>query len=302
MKKRDFLTVWDLSGDEILRILDRAAAFKENPGDPARPLEGRSVGMLFDKSSTRTRVSFEVGIHQLGGQSIFLTSADMQLGRGETVADTARVLSRYLDAMVIRTYAQDTVEDFAREATLPVINALTDSHHPCQALADLLTIREKKGRLDVRIAYVGDGNNVTHSLIQAVARVGARLTVACPEGHDPDPGIVAQALDASPGCIELLRRPEEAVSGADVVYTDTWVSMGQEDEVAERLERFRDFQVNESLVGRARSDAVVLHCLPAHRGQEITDGVMDGPRSAVFDQAENRLHTQKAVLEFLLPS
>jgi ornithine carbamoyltransferase len=308
MKKRDFLTTFDLSSNEISELLHRASALKLNPASaravPAGrdALADRTVGMLFDKSSTRTRVSFEVGINRLGGNSVFLTSSDMQLGRGETVADTARVLSRYLSAMVIRTYAHRNVEEFASHAGIPVINALTDLHHPCQALADMLTIQEHKGGFGVKIAYIGDGNNVVHSLVQAAARLGSSIHVACPEGHEPDGGIIAHARASSTAEIAVMRDPLEAARDADVLYTDTWVSMGQESETAERERVFHDYQINDRLLSAARPDCIVMHCLPAHRGQEITDSVMDGPRSVVFDQAENRLHTQMALLEFLIGS
>ncbi len=298
--KRDFLTVSDFATEEILAILDRAVSFKRNPHLRADMLAGSSVGLLFDKSSTRTRVSFEVGIDQLGGHSIFLTSGDLQLGRGESIRDTSRVLSRYLKAMVIRTYAHEAVEEFARHARIPVVNALTDQHHPCQALADILTIQEKKQTLSCRIAYVGDGNNVTHSLVQAAGRVGAELVLACPPGHLPDQSILRAANAESRVPVSVLEHAEEAVRGADVIYTDTWVSMGKEGEAEERALVFRPYQVNRHLVSLAAPSCIVMHCLPAHRGHEITDEVLDGSRSVVLDQAENRLHVQKAILEFLM--
>jgi len=298
--KRDFLTVSDFTREEILHILDRASEFKRNPSMREALLAGASVGLLFDKSSTRTRVSFEVGIHQLGGHSIFLTSGDLQLGRGESIRDTARVLSRYLKTMVIRTYSHEVVEEFADHAQMPVINALTDLHHPCQALADLLTVREKLGTLDGRMAYVGDGNNVTHSLIQAAGRVGSRLVIACPPDHMPEEEILKAARAECRAPIELVREADEAVRGADVIYTDTWVSMGKEAEAEDRETVFRPYQVNSRLVSLAAPSCLVMHCLPAHRGHEITDDVLDGARSVVMDQAENRLHVQKAILEFLL--
>jgi ornithine carbamoyltransferase len=302
MKKRDFLTTFDLSSNEISEILHRASAVKLNPSSAPAVLAGGTVGMLFDKSSTRTRVSFEVGINRLGGNAVFLTSSDMQLGRGETVADTARVLSRYLSAMVIRTYAHRSVEEFASHAKIPVINALTDLHHPCQALADMLTIQEHKGGFGVKIAYIGDGNNVVHSLVQAAARLGSSIYIACPEGHEPDGGIIAHARASSTAEIVVMRDPVEAARNADVLYTDTWVSMGQESETAKRERIFHNYQINDMLLSVARPDCIVMHCLPAHRGQEITDSVMDGPRSVVFDQAENRLHAQMALMEFLIGS
>ncbi len=301
MIKRDFLNVFDFTKEEILAILKRAAELKLNPASTPSVLKDKIVGMLFDKSSTRTRVSFEVGILQLGGNSIFLTSAGMQLGRGETVHDTARVLSRYLDAIVIRTYAHEIIEEFATHASIPIINALTDLHHPCQALADMLTIYEKKQTYNLKMAYLGDGNNVAHSLIQVASRLGTELVIACPEGYAPDAQLLEDAIAESSAGIRVLTDPAEAARDADVLYTDTWVSMGQEDKTKDRDILFRDFQVNDHLLKAAKPDSIVMHCLPAHRGHEITDSVMDGPHSVVFDQAENRLHSQKAVLEFLLP-
>jgi len=298
--KRDFLTINDLSKDEILTILDHADVLKKNPAEQPHILKGYSIGLLFDKASTRTRVSFEVGVHQLGGHPIFLTSGDLQLGRGESIHDTARVLSRYLRAMVIRTYAHELVEEFAGAASIPVVNALTDLHHPCQALADLQTIREKKGSLKTRIAYVGDGNNVAHSLLQAAAKVGAGLVMACPPGHEPEAAILSETQRDAGESIRVVTDPLEAVNGAEVVYTDTWVSMGKESEAEDRTVTFQPYQVNKELLGKASPSCVVMHCLPAHRGYEITDDVMDGPQSIVFDQAENRLYVQMAVLEFLL--
>jgi len=300
MKKRDFLTVSDLDAGELRTLLDRAAQLKRDTAGHASPMRGRSAGMLFDKSSTRTRVSFEVGIHQLGGHAIFLTSSDLQLGRGETIADTARVLSRYLSLMVIRTFEHRTVEEFARHADMPVINALTDAHHPCQALADLLTVREYKGGYGIRMAYIGDGNNVTHSLIQIAARLGMELVVACPEGHEPDADLLDTARREASAPIEVHHAPRDAAAGADVLYTDTWVSMGQEDEAEDRIETFAAFQVNREIMARANPDALFMHCLPAHRGEEVTADVIDGAQSVVWQQAENRLHAQKALLEFLL--
>lgn len=299
--KRDFLTVADLSSQEIDRLLKRAVDFKSGIDANACPLIGKSIGLIFEKASTRTRVSFEVGIYQLGAQSIYLTPKDIQIGRGETISDTAKVLSRYLDAVVMRTFSHDTVKEFASHASIPVINGLSDLHHPCQALADLMTIIEKKGDLSgIRLAYVGDGNNVAHSLIEAALLMGIRFSIACPRGYEPMREILDRSKASSGHSIVVMRDPEEAVSGADAVYTDVWVSMGQEEEASERRRQFRKFQVNSKLLSHARPDAIVLHCLPAHRGEEITDEVIDGRQSVVFDQAENRLHTQKALLEFLL--
>lgn len=299
--KKDFLTVSDLSANEISNILMRAIAFKSGQDASACPLIGKSIGLIFEKASTRTRVSFEVGIYQLGAQSIYLTPKDIQIGRGETIHDTAKVLSRYLDGIVMRTFSHDTVREFAKYASIPVINGLSDLHHPCQALADLMTIIEKKGSLDgIRLAYVGDGNNVANSLIEAAAIMGIRLSVACPKGYEPPDEILDRSRTFAQNNITIVRDPEEAVSGADAVYTDVWVSMGQEEEAALRKGRFLKYQLNSTLLNHARPNAIVLHCLPAHRGEEITDEVIDGRQSVVFDQAENRLHTQKALLEFLL--
>lgn len=298
MGKRDFLTVRDLSLKEMTHLLERAGQFKAGIDAHKCPLIGKSVGLLFEKASTRTRVSLEVGVYQLGAKTLYMNPMEMQIGRGETVQDTAKVLSRYLDAMVIRTYSHDTLTEFASCASVPVINGLSDLHHPCQALADLMTIFEKKGALKgVRLAYVGDGNNVANSLIEAAALTGMRFALACPKGYEP---ALVDLVTVSNGGISLMTDPEEAVRNADVVYTDVWVSMGQEEEAAQKRDKFRAYQVNGELLSHAAKDAIVLHCLPAHRGEEITDEVIDGPRSAVFDQAENRLHTQKALLEFLL--
>jgi len=299
--KRDFLTLWDLSPQELQALLRRAQQLKAGVDASACPLIGQSIGLLFEKASTRTRVSFEVAIYQLGAQAIYMNPQETQLGRGESIADTARVLGRYLRAVLLRTFGHERLEEFARHSPVPVINALTDTHHPCQALADLLTILELKGTLEgVRVAYIGDGNNAANSLIEAAAGVGLGLVLACPEGYEPDPFVLERARQEGRGDILLLREPKEAAGRADVVYTDVWVSMGQEEGRAERLKRFRPYQVNEELLACAKADAVVMHCLPAHRGQEITSEVLDGPRSVVLQQAENRLHTAKALLEFLL--
>jgi len=260
--------------------------------------------MIFQKNSTRTRVSFEVGMAQLGGRALFLSSQDLQLHRGESVADTARVLGRYLDGIMARTYAHADVEDLARYSGIPVINGLSDQLHPCQALADLLTIREKKGHLaGIRLAYVGDSNNVTNSLMQAGALMGMDVRVGSPQGYQPAPEMLQRARDLATGHggrISVFQEAAEAVRDADVIYTDTWTSMGQESEHAERVRQFQPYQVNGTLLGRAQKDALFMHCLPAHRGEEVTDEVMDGPQSVIFDQAENRLHAQKAVLALLM--
>lgn len=299
--KRDFLTIWDLTEDEIEVILERALKLKSGADKNKCPLIGKSIGLFFEKPSTRTRVSFEVGVYQLGGQSIYLNPREIQLGRGESIADTARVLSRYLSGIVLRTYSHASIEEFASHATVPVINGLSDLHHPCQAIADLMTILEKKGRLNgIRLAYIGDGNNVANSLIEAAARTGINLSIACPEGYEPDPDVLENARSKAASEIIVLRNPKEAAGRADVIYTDVWVSMGQEDKAEKKKTKLRDYQINGQLLQCAKNDAIVLHCLPAHRGEEITDEVMDGPNSAVFDQAENRLHTEKALLEFLI--
>ncbi len=299
--KRDFLTVWDLSAEEIAGLLERATELKSGKDAAACPLIGRSIGLLFEKPSTRTRVSFEVGIYQLGGQAIALNPSELQLGRGETMADTAKTLSRYLSAIMIRTFAHSNLEVFAANASMPVINGLSDMHHPCQILADLLTIREKKGGLrGLKVAFIGDGNNVCNSLIEAASRMEFNLTVASPEGFEPDAGILERARSAARSDIVVLSDPREAAGMADVVYTDVWVSMGQEGGSGEKKKKFSDYQINSKLLSCSKKDAIVLHCLPAHRGEEITDDVMDGPRSVVFDQAENRLHAQKALLEILM--
>jgi len=301
MMKRDLLTLSDLSSGELTGILGKAMALKAGKDAAKCPLIGRSIGLLFEKASTRTRVSFEVGIYQLGAQSIYLNHRDIQIGRGETIHDTAKVLSRYLDAIVIRTFSHDMLTEFALHAGIPVINGLSDLHHPCQALADLMTILDHAGRLKgIRVAYIGDGNNVANSLIEASALSGIHLTVACPKGYEPDKEVLKKAGAYRKDGISVTNDSSEAAAHADVLYTDVWVSMGQEKEAAKKRAKFKKYQLNSALLSRAKKDAIVLHCLPAHRGEEISDEVIDGPQSAVFDQAENRLHTQKALLEFLL--
>ncbi len=299
--KRDFLRVTDLSRGEALALLERAAEWKLLGASGPRPLEGMTLGLLFEKASTRTRVSFEVAAWQLGGHAIMLTARDTQLGRGEPVKDTARVLARYLDALVVRTFEHEKIEEMARHADVPVVNALTDSSHPCQVLGDLLTISERLGhdavaRGDVDVAWVGDGNNMANSWLEACAVLGFRLRLACPEGYDPDPRLLARAGAKA----RLTRSPREAVAGAQVVNTDVWASMGQEAEAEERRRAFQGYLVDKVLLGAAAPGAMVLHCLPAHRGEEIAEDVLEGPQSVVFDQAENRLHAQKALLELLL--
>jgi ornithine carbamoyltransferase len=306
LMKKDLLAISDLTPKDIENILKRSAALKKllKQGKPHQTLKGRSLGMIFEKASTRTRVSFEVGMFQLGGQALFLSPNDLQIGRGEPIADSARALSRYLDGIMIRTFAQQTIEELARFASIPVINGLTDTHHPCQALADLLTIEEKKKKLKgLTLAYVGDGNNVANSLIQACVKVGMHFAIASPRGYELDGAIMRQAKaegrQTSTGVL-VTNDPFQAVRNADVVYTDVWASMGQEAEHAKRMKAFKGYEVDLKLMKTARKGALVMHCLPAHRGEEIAAEVIDGPQSVIFDQAENRLHVQKAVLDMLL--
>lgn len=299
--KRDFLALRDLSAEEIETILDRALRLKAGDDRSKCPLLGKSTGLLFEKPSTRTRVSFEAGIYQLGGHAIYLNDIDLQMRRGETIGDTAKTLSRYLNAIVIRTYDHSRLTAFAASASIPVINGLSNLHHPCQVLADLMTIKEATGRLKgLRLAYIGDGNNVANSLIEAAARMEINLVMACPEGFEPHTDILAMAQESAKSEILILRDPREAAGMADVIYTDVWVSMGQEKETEEKKEKLKAYQINDALLSCAKKDVIVLHCLPAHRGEEITDEVIDGQHSLVFEQAENRLHSQKALLEFLL--
>jgi ornithine carbamoyltransferase len=298
--KRDFLRLWDLSSEEIFSLIERAMELKKGVDANKCPLIGKSIGLLFEKPSTRTRVSFEVGIYQLGGQPVYMTPTEIQLGRGETISDTAKVLSRYLHGIVIRTHEHERLQEFAISSDVPVINGLSNLHHPCQVLADLMTIKEKKGDFKgLKIAYIGDGNNVANSLLEAAGRAGFILVIACPEGYEPDAEVLEEARTGR-GEIIILREPAEAAAMADVLYTDVWISMGQEDETEKRRQRFKSYQLNETLLGYAKKDAIVMHCLPAHRGEEITDAVLDGPYSVVLDQAENRLHAQKALMEWLL--
>ncbi|MCA1726732.1 MAG: ornithine carbamoyltransferase [Actinobacteria bacterium] len=301
---RSFLSIDDLSVEELHHLLELAQKVKAHPGDYANRLAGRSAALIFEKPSTRTRVSFEVGCAQLGMHPLTLNTGDLQLGRGETVEDTARVLSRYVDVIVLRTFEQERLERLASAGSVPVVNALSDYSHPCQALADLQTIREHKGDLaGTSLAYLGDGNNVTHSLLFAGAKAGMHVRVATPPGYEPLPAVVgrAEAIAAETGgSIQVGHDPLVAVDGADVLYTDVWASMGQEDQTAGRASIFPPYRIDAAAVGRAAGDCTVLHCLPAHRGDEITDEVIDGPHSAVWDQAENRLHAQKALLLWLL--
>ena len=302
LKGRHFTRVADWSGDELLSALDLADDLKElqRRREEHHLLPGRALGMIFQKPSTRTRVSFEVGIAQLGGHGLYLAASDLQLGRGETLRDTATVLSRYLDGLMIRTYAQSDVDELARYATIPVINGLTDSAHPCQALADVMTIRERLSRLEgVRVAYLGDGNNVCASLMVAAAKLGMDFVAATPEGYEPDPEAVETAREAG-GTPELVHDPREAARGADVLYTDVWTSMGQDEERERRLRDLAGFGIDGELVRLAGEGAIVLHCLPAHYGEEITEDVLYGPKSAAWDEAENRLHTEKALLALVV--
>lgn len=302
--ERDYLSVDDLSPEELAGVLDLSGKVKAHPGDVADALRRRSVAMIFEKPSTRTRVSFEVAIASTGAHPVALSSQELQLGRGETIEDTGRVLSRYVDAIVLRTFEQERLELIASAASVSVVNALSDFEHPCQCLADLLTIREIKGELAGRtLTYLGDGNNVTHSLLLGGAKTGMHVRVATPPGFEPIPQIVQRATEIAEGTggsVLLTNDPREAAAGADVLYTDVWASMGQEAESDERALVFPAYRLDQEKVDVARPDVTVLHCLPAHRGQEITDEVIDGPHSAVWDQAENRLHTQKALLLWLL--
>ncbi|HXE57146.1 MAG TPA: ornithine carbamoyltransferase [Gemmatimonadales bacterium] len=298
MPKRDFLTIADWSRDELLALLDLAARMKRGEYRE-KPLAGKTLGMIFAKSSTRTRVSFEVGAYQLGGHALFLSARDIQLGRGEPIRDTARVLSRYLDLIMIRTFAQADVEELARFASVPVINGLTDLHHPCQVLADLLTIREALGGWEGRVvAWIGDGNNMANSWIDAAGTLGFELRLACPEGYEPDRDVFERNRRKTK--LLLTHDPAEAAAGAHVVSTDVWASMGQEGEAEVRARAFKGYIVDPALMARADRDAIFLHCLPAHRGEEVAEEVIEGPRSRVWDQAENRLHAQKALLALLL--
>ena len=296
---RHFLSLLDLSGDELRALLARAIELKTmlRRGEPHAPLAGKTLGMIFEKSSTRTRVSFEVGMVQLGGHALFLSPRDTQLGRGEPIEDSARVLSRMVDGVMIRTFEHAKIEVFARHSRVPVINALTDQEHPLQLLADMQTWFEHRGDIAGRtVAWIGDGNNMCHSYIHAAQRFGFRLRAACPEGYEPDAAIVGAA---GGGC-EVVRDPHEAAAGADLVVTDVWASMGQEDEAVRRRQAFAGYLVDDALMARAAPDALFMHCLPAHRGEEVAASVIDRPDSVVWEEAENRLHSQKALLEFLL--
>jgi ornithine carbamoyltransferase len=300
MAKRDFLAIADLTKEEIGRLMDLAGRMKKGTYRET-PLAGKTLAMIFAKSSTRTRVSFEVGTYQLGGQALFLSSKDIQLGRGEPISDTARVLSRYVDGIMIRTFDHQEVEEMARCAAVPVINGLTDLLHPCQVLADLYTVKEAFGGWEgKRVAWVGDGNNMANSWIDAAGVLGFELRLACPNGFQPDPALFERARARSGACLAITAVPEEAVEGAHVVNTDVWVSMGQEDEAAARRNAFKGYTVDAELMKLADPTAIFLHCLPAHRGEEVTASVFEGPQSRVWDEAENRLHVQKALLATLM--
>ena len=306
MKGKDLISIHDLSLEEVEQILDTAhiLKMKNKLGEIYHPLQGKTLGMIFQKSSTRTRISFEVGIFQLGGQGLFLSANDLQLKRGETIADTARTLSRYLDGIMIRTFDNQDVIDLAHYSSVPVINGLTDLLHPCQVLADLFTIREKKQCLKgLKLVYIGDGNNMAHSLMFGGAKAGMHVVICAPEGFEPDPEITRLSkLDAAKtgAQISIMHKPLEAAQGADILYTDVWTSMGQEAEQKQRLEAFKGYQINKELIEKAKEDVLVMHCLPAHRDEEITDEAMEGPHSVVFDQAENRLHVQKAIMALVM--
>ncbi|SDI00906.1 ornithine carbamoyltransferase [Alteribacillus persepolensis] len=299
---RDVLTLLDFTTDEIQDLLTFSEQLKEHHKQygQSQLLQGKSLGMIFENASTRTRVSFEVGMTQLGGHSLFLSPRDMQIGRGEPIKDTAQVLSRYLDAIMIRTNSHETVEELATHSDVPVINALTDLYHPCQALADVLTIKEHKGSLDgLKAAFVGDGNNVANSLLVACAKTGMDAALAVPAGYEPDDKVwkeIQQTAEENGTNVELTNTPQDAVKDADVIYTDVWASMGYEEEQAKREKAFAGFQINEALCANAKDDFIFLHCLPAHRGEEVAASIIDGPHSAIYDEAENRLHVQKAIL------
>ncbi|HDD59524.1 MAG TPA: ornithine carbamoyltransferase [Euryarchaeota archaeon] len=301
--KRDIISMLDLE-DDLMEFLELARRVKEEPARYSKALEGKSLGMIFEKPSTRTRVSFEVAMTQLGGHGLYLSTRDLQLGRGETVEDTAKVLSRYVDGIIYRGFSHQITRELARHSTVPVINALDDAEHPMQILADLLTVLERKGDLrGLKLAYIGDGNNVANSLALGAAMVGMHFVIACPKGYDPDENLWREAERLARergGKVEIVRDPLEAARGADAVYTDVWVSMGDEEERDRRLKVFRPYQVTVEVMERAKEDAIFMHCLPAHRGEEVAQEVIDGRWSVVFDQAENRLHAQKAALLKLL--
>ena len=301
--KKDFLSLMDLTGEEIINLLNTADQLKYNQkhGIPHKHLEGKTLAMIFEKNSTRTRVSFETGVYQMGGHALFLSGKESQIGRGEPIEDTARVLSRYCDGIMIRTFSQEGLEKLAKHATIPVINGLTDMYHPCQVLADLMTIREHKAAFEgLKLCYIGDGNNMANSLIVGGLKMGMEVSIACPEGYDPLPEVLEFAKSDPSFKFSLHRSPAEAAKGADAIFTDVWASMGQESEKAIREKAFEGYQVNEELMALANPGCMVQHCLPAHRGEEITADVFEDHANEIFDEAENRLHAQKAVMCLLM--
>jgi ornithine carbamoyltransferase len=303
--KRDFLDVTDFTEDEMTHLFKLAVDLKkkQKKGKPHGLLQGKTLAMIFEKPSTRTRISFETGIFQLGGHAIYLSPDEMGMGKRETVPDVARVLSRYNDGIMARVFGHDIVAGLAKHASIPVINGLSDWSHPCQIVGDMLTILEHRGGFEeLKVAWIGDGNNVAHSWIHMAMRVPMDLDLACPKGYEPDAGLVRQAQKTGSGKIRVVADPAEAARNADVIYTDVWASMGQEKEAARRKKAFKGYQVNESLIKRAKPSVKVMHCLPAHRGEEISEGALEGPHSIVFDEAENRLHAQKAIMVMLMKS
>lgn len=306
MKGKSLASLYDLTGEEIEQILKTSELLKLQAlrGQEHPLLKGKTLAMIFEKASTRTRVSFEVGMWQLGGYALYLSASDLQLGRGETIGDTARVLSRYVDGIMARVFAHQTILDLVKHSRVPVINGLSDYSHPCQGLADLFTVYEKKGRLSgLTLAYIGDGNNVAHSLIYGCSKMGMNILLGCPKGYEPDKEVVKKAnLDAKRnGCqIKVTHDPREAAKGADIIYTDVWASMGKEKEHEERVKVFKPYQINDELVKLAKEDYIFMHCLPAHRGEEVTNEVADSKNSVIFDQAENRMHTQKALMALVM--
>ena len=300
---KHLVNIFDLSKSDFKKLFKRAAQFKKEKkaGKSHNALRNQSIGMIFEKLSTRTRVSFEVAINDLGASCLYMNPSDMQLGRGESIADTAKIISSYLDGVIIRTYEQDRIEEFAKHSTVPVINALTDLGHPTQIAADLFTIVEQGKKLDkIKLAYVGDGNNIVNSFIGAASILGINLWIATPKGYEPDSNVLKKARESGNGSIEIVNDPKKAAENADVLYTDVWVSMGQEKETRKKQKIFKPFQINDNLLKLANPDAIVMHCLPAHKGEEITEEVLEGPHSVIYDQAENKLHMGKAILEMFL--